>query len=529
MLNNRLLCELALLDEFKESHKFVKEYDIISDDPLSLEITLNVKRHDYVFNVIFNKYFPYQPIEIIAKTTFRTSHMYKNGAMCLKHGQDNWNIDITLIDLIDDLYELLYIENPLGKKHDDAPSGDHFTLGQVFRNSKELTLLLPIKYSELDKKTGAIKYNLNKDTGILFVTSINENNYYKTNCGKESSYVVSSDPYNNECDNEIRTKLNLDKSKDVFVIFSNEKCVFLSGKDDDSIKMDCLTFHYDVGNRINIKEEILNKKITIIGLGSIGSRVAVDLARAGFNNFYFVDDDIFLPHNIVRHELTSRDFGDYKVVKLKEFINNYINNEIKIETSTLAMTGQESSSSTNRFLNNCEDSSIIIDCTGCDSVLLTLNKLTADNNIPVISGTVIPGGFGNIILVKKQKDIDLESILSSYYCWANNKRIFAERINDYSSASNDQTYTATMSDCSILSGLIGKITIDLLSGRSDLVSNINVFSTSDYYDLSEFYRAFKVNANEVIKKEDNYDEKLIEKGNKIYEDYCSTRDNKQNT
>ena len=56
MLNNRLLCELALLDEFKESHKFVKEYDIISDDPLSLEITLNVKRHDYVFNVIFNKF-----------------------------------------------------------------------------------------------------------------------------------------------------------------------------------------------------------------------------------------------------------------------------------------------------------------------------------------------------------------------------------------------------------------------------------------------------------------------------------------
>lgn len=525
MLDDRLLCELALLDEYKGKHGYVKRYNIVSDDPLSLEITLCVKRHCYDFKTIFNKYFPYQPIEIIAKTSFHTSHMYKNGAMCLKHGHDNWNTDVTLINLLDDLYELLYIENPLGKNHGKSPNGDHFTLGQVFRYSKDLTLLIPCKYSELDKNGGTFKYNLNKDSGILFVTSINGNNYYKSDCGKESPYAVSMNPYNDESREELRDKLNLDISKNIFVFFSNEKCVLLNGKN-DKIVMDCFTFDYNIGNRIDISKEVLNKKIIIVGLGSIGSRVAVDLARAGFNNFYFVDDDIFLPQNIVRHELTSRDFGEYKVTKVKELINYQINEEIKIETSKLAMTGQESSSSTNSFLKNCEDSLLIIDCTGCDSVLFTLNKLTADNNIPVISGTVIPGGFGNIILVKKKNDVDLESILSSYYYWKNDKKIFAERINDYSSASNDQTYTATMSDCSILSGLIGKIAIDLLSDRDDLVSNINVFSTSNYFDLREFYHVYKVNANEVIKKEAKYNEQLKEKGNKIYENYCSTRDGK---
>jgi integrative and conjugative element protein (TIGR02256 family) len=47
-----------------------------------------------------------------------------------------------------------------------------------------------------------------------------------------------------------------------------------------------------------------DKAITLIGCGSLGSKVGVHLARNGNGPFLCVDDDIFMPHNNARHALT---------------------------------------------------------------------------------------------------------------------------------------------------------------------------------------------------------------------------------
>ena len=47
MLNDRLLCELALLDDYKKKHRFLKEYKITRKKSLKLSFTLHVKKHDY--------------------------------------------------------------------------------------------------------------------------------------------------------------------------------------------------------------------------------------------------------------------------------------------------------------------------------------------------------------------------------------------------------------------------------------------------------------------------------------------------
>jgi hypothetical protein len=43
-------------------------------------------------------------------------------------------------------------------------------------------------------------------------------------------------------------------------------------------------------------------RVAIIGLGSLGSKVAASLARSGVTNFVFVDGDVFLPENVGRHD-----------------------------------------------------------------------------------------------------------------------------------------------------------------------------------------------------------------------------------
>ena len=64
------------------------------------------------------------------------------------------------------------------------------------------------------------------------------------------------------------------------------------------------------------------KKAIILGCGSVGSLVALELARAGVKHFILVDADILEYHNICRHQCGIEDVGDYKVYALKRKILN---------------------------------------------------------------------------------------------------------------------------------------------------------------------------------------------------------------
>ena len=58
---------------------------------------------------------------------------------------------------------------------------------------------------------------------------------------------------------------------------------------------------------------MLGKKAVILGCGSVGSYVALELARAGVGHFLLVDMDIVEYHNLCRHQCGIHDVGAYKV------------------------------------------------------------------------------------------------------------------------------------------------------------------------------------------------------------------------
>jgi molybdopterin-synthase adenylyltransferase len=63
-----------------------------------------------------------------------------------------------------------------------------------------------------------------------------------------------------------------------------------------------------------------NKKVLIIGLGSFGSQIAVDLAKSGVGNFTLIDYDILEAPNIARHVCDLRDLGRFKTKAIKDHI-----------------------------------------------------------------------------------------------------------------------------------------------------------------------------------------------------------------
>lgn len=102
---------------------------------------------------------------------------------------------------------------------------------------------------------------------------------------------------------------------------------------------------------------MLNKTAIISGCGSVGSLVALELARAGVGRFLLIDNDILSYHNICRHQCGVADVGKYKVDAVEERILQ-INPVAQIGKSTTII--EEVSEKT--FIEFCNQNSIIIGC-----------------------------------------------------------------------------------------------------------------------------------------------------------------------
>ena len=67
---------------------------------------------------------------------------------------------------------------------------------------------------------------------------------------------------------------------------------------------------------------MLSKCAVIIGCGSVGSYIAMALARSGVGKFVLCDTDILEIHNICRHQCGFDDLGRYKVDAVRDKILN---------------------------------------------------------------------------------------------------------------------------------------------------------------------------------------------------------------
>ena len=65
---------------------------------------------------------------------------------------------------------------------------------------------------------------------------------------------------------------------------------------------------------------LANKRVAIIGLGSFGSQIAIELSKAGVGEFALVDFDRVELHNLARHTCTINDLGRLKIDALKDAI-----------------------------------------------------------------------------------------------------------------------------------------------------------------------------------------------------------------
>ena len=124
-----------------------------------------------------------------------------------------------------------------------------------------------------------------------------------------------------------------------------------------------------------------DKAVTLVGCGSIGSTIAVSLARAGVGNFCFFDPDRLSPVNIARHQAGLKDLGRSKVNVLRDILHG-INPAISIEVFPFDIVN--SAEGYEAFTDCATNSDIIICTTDTDDSRMMVNDFAVENKIKAV-------------------------------------------------------------------------------------------------------------------------------------------------
>jgi molybdopterin/thiamine biosynthesis adenylyltransferase len=119
-------------------------------------------------------------------------------------------------------------------------------------------------------------------------------------------------------------------------------------------------------SRGQLPEEVRKSHCAIIGLGSLGSQVAMSMARMGIEQLTLVDGDSISAGNIARHIATLRDIEMRKTDLVSTNIKA-VSPYVEITNCSENLNGENAL----KFLSNAE---IIVDCTGNDEVSRILEK-----------------------------------------------------------------------------------------------------------------------------------------------------------
>lgn len=210
------------------------------------------------------------------------------------------------------------------------------------------------------------------------------------------------------------------------------------------------------------------KKVAIIGVGSLGSVIASELARSGIKNFLLVDYQKLEIQNIGRHDLTLRDIDKYKVDAVKEKIV-----DINPEANCIALP-----------LNILEDTSLLLkELLKYDLVISTIDEEDARYSIDSLlmfegEKAVFAGVFYNAVsgyvIVSDKKIACLSCISRRIDFLAQNKEIpdFEAIVpKDLKYNCGMPTFPGGSVNTHVIAILASRISLDILLGEREVNEN----------------------------------------------------------
>jgi molybdopterin/thiamine biosynthesis adenylyltransferase len=134
------------------------------------------------------------------------------------------------------------------------------------------------------------------------------------------------------------------------------------------------------------------KTVGIVGLGSGGSPIAIELAKAGIGKFVLIDFDRIELSNIARHVCGINDLGRFKTYAVRDYILQK-NPYAIIETLEIDVNEKP-----NECITALKNVDILICASDNDKSRFFLNDIALANKIPAIFGRAITRAIGGDVL-----------------------------------------------------------------------------------------------------------------------------------
>ena len=130
------------------------------------------------------------------------------------------------------------------------------------------------------------------------------------------------------------------------------------------------------------QQTLIDSQVLIIGMGGLGSPVAMYLAAAGVGNLTLCDFDVVESSNLQRQVIhNEQTVGQLKVESAKAFINS-LNPMTNVTTINHELSDDE-------LLESISATDVVIDCTDNFPSRFALNEACLQTKTPLISGAAI--------------------------------------------------------------------------------------------------------------------------------------------
>ncbi len=222
--------------------------------------------------------------------------------------------------------------------------------------------------------------------------------------------------------------------------------------------------------------QLAGRKVGIVGCGSVGSKVAVMLARAGVGRFLLVDDDIVFPDNFVRNDLDWRDVGTHKADSVARRIV-LVNPAAICERRRHKLGGQEASGSVESLIETLSGCDMIFDVTADPRVFNYLCAAAAVGKKPLLWAEVFGGGIGGLIARHRPGlEPDPATMRAAIEGWcADQGRPIERSAEDYERRGSGPPLIADDADVTVIAAHAARLAIDTLIPR-----NPSMFPSSIY-------------------------------------------------
>jgi molybdopterin/thiamine biosynthesis adenylyltransferase len=493
---------------------------LIEGSTLCLEAIIRAGGHDYPVRLVYPPLFPAIPPVVHPKNPDErwSGHQYADGTLCLEWGPDTWHPEVTGAQVLESAYRLLSIENPLGDEHDVAPSRHQLSLGQSLRGkfgrvyvgsdligylrslpphtqgsldisiqwqSQSLLTLIqsihPVGQEAWEDHSIPQGVRASKETetlkaGILYTTDLAGESLTGISVlqdiddtlgqggfaavdrnGEQASHLPEINVFPS-----VVLLLDAARVPHVFLIFSPDKKGTVVRLNHVLASAD------DAAPRFPIdSQDLADKRVGIVGLGSVGSKMVLSLARAGVSRFFLVDEDVFLPENVGRHVLDWKNIGEHKVDAVRAMLSR-IAPGIEVDVSRLSLTGQESTAALSSVLGRLAACDLMIDATADPKVFNLMASLAVTYAKPLTWMEVFAGGIGGLVARSRPgRDPDPYAMRAAFQNFTT-QHADSELagIRDYTAESTEgKVLVATDADVSVIAAHATRLALDTLLAR----------------------------------------------------------------